>query len=118
MCILFKQTYLRLFNLVAQYGFVKKISFSGDGDVCRVVMASSGAANNLQKIIFNQEIYGEFIQVKLAEVGQEDFDPQEYDLDDGSRSWKNYENTEQRRACPEGSCSPSKVYQLKNKRSF
>ena len=72
-------------------------------------MASSGAANILQKNVFNQEIFGEFLQVQLAEVGEEDFDPQEYELNDGSPSWKNYEGTEQKRACPEGSCDPSKV---------
>ena len=93
---------------------MKKISFSssgGDVDVCRVAMASSREASHLQKNMFNQEIFGEFIQADLANLGEEDFNPPEIELDDGSRSWKLFGDVEERSAWPEVSFAPSKVRQ-------
>ena len=89
--------FFRIYNLVSQYGPVKKIIFSclgGEDNVCRVIMASPTAAGLLQRSMFNQEIEGEFIQVKLATIGEEDFSPENFELEDGSRSWKVFEEEE------------------------
>ena len=98
----------RLFNLVDQYGGVKRITGSGmEVDSCRVVMSSSREASQLQKSLFNQEIFGEILQVDLANLGDEDYNSLDVDLEDGSPSWKLFED--ERIALPEVSFAPSKV---------
>ena len=86
--------FIRLFNLVSQYGQVRKIIFTKSGglevDQCRVVMTSSKGAAELQKNLFNQELFGEIIQASLGVLVEEDENPVMFELEDGSRSWKNF----------------------------
>ena len=97
--------------MVYQYGVVKRITFlTGSGkevDSCRIVMSSSREASQLQKSLFNQEIFGEILQVDLAILGDEDYNSFDVDLEDGSPSWKVFED--ERIAWPEVSFAPSKV---------
>ena len=85
---------IRLFNIVSQYGQVRKIMFTKSGglevDQCRVVMTSSKGAAELQKNLFNQELFGEIIQASLGVLVEEDENPVMFELEDGSRSWKNF----------------------------
>ena len=98
---------------MSQYGIVKKITFSpssgGEADVCRVVMANSRAASLLHQNVFNLELFGEFIQAALSKIGDEDFNPLEIELEDGSRSWKEFGEREESCTWPEVSSAPSKV---------
>ena len=72
-------------------------------------MASPAAAGLLQRSMFNQEIEGEFIQVNLATIGEEDFNPETFELEDGSRSWKGFEDEENGNTWPDVKFPPSKV---------
>ena len=97
----------RLFNLVSQYGLVKKIIFTKTDLSARVIMTSSRGAADLHKNLFNQEIFGEIIQASLAEVDDRDENPVDFDLEDGSRSFKNFDVESS--PWPEIVVAPSKV---------
>ena len=101
-----------MFNFISQYGRVRKITFirsyEGEADGCRVVMATSKAASQLQQSLFNQEVFGEFVQAALTKLDEEDFAPLEFELEDGSKSSKSFEDGDI--SCwPEVSGAPSKV---------
>ena len=70
-------------------------------------MGSSQEASQLLKNLFNQELFGNMVQVSLTKLGEKDVNPSEFDLEDGSRSTKMYSSDE---TCwPEQSVAPTKV---------
>lgn len=77
---------------------------------CRVVLSSSSEATQLQRSLFNQEIFGEILQVDLAKLGDDDYNSSKVDMEDGSPSWKSFE--EEQLAWSEVSFAPSKVIRL------
>ena len=83
-----------------------KSGSEGYFDTCRVVMASSREAGHLQMSLFNQEIFGELLRVDVSKLCEEDFVNDDINLEDGSRSWKVFEDDV---AWPVVSFGPSKV---------
>ena len=54
-------------------------------------MASSMEADRILKFLFNQEVFGQIIQASLATLSAEEQIPSMFDLEDGSRSFREFE---------------------------
>ena len=78
-----------------------------DVNQCRVVMTSSRGAADVMKNLFNQELFGEIIQASLSKLVDGDENPVEYELEDGSRSWKMFDGDTS--TWPETGVAPTKV---------
>ena len=72
-------------------------------------MDSRSGAAQVQKNLFNQELFGEIIQATLEKLEDDDHNPVEFDLDDGSKSWKMFEGDSSTSTWPETGVAPTKV---------
>ena len=77
--------------------------------MCRVVMDSRSGAAQVQKNLFNQELFGEIIKATLEKLEDEDKNPVDFDLDDGSKSWKMFKGDSSTSTWPETGVAPTKV---------